>query len=278
LDNSPLKKLPLELRLDIYERVFYAEEAVKVTLNKPVPEKKRPTMDKYASLTHFLALRATCKEVAQETANIVLKVNDSWAFVQPNDDSTAWGKRLRQWCNNAGEACIQRARNIQLDIGQWDSRPRWHPRGDLVMSLHTQIGSMYQNLPKQLRQCEQSFKLRIRWSSGIKMADGSRDHLNVVTLVVPLWTTGMCIQACVWDAASQAREGLHKHDDTWYMGSRDGKIRPFSDPPRYDEQLARKIGPERNALHGLAHEIGLATCIGLNKRPREPLEEYAVDG
>jgi len=112
MDNSPLKKLPLELRLEIYEMVFYAEDGVKVTLNKPVHEKERLPMENYASQPHFLALRSTCKEIAQETNDVVFKVNDFWTFVQPNDDSTAWGKRLRQWCLHAGEECLERARNV----------------------------------------------------------------------------------------------------------------------------------------------------------------------
>jgi hypothetical protein len=277
MDNSPLKKLPLELRLEIYEMVFYAEDGVKVTLNKPVHEKKHLPLENYASRPHFLALRSTCKEIAQETNDVVFKVNDFWTFVQPNDDSTTWGKRLRQWCLHAGEECLQRAQDIEFDIGQWDSRPQWYPRGDITILLHAQIGSMYQNLPKQLRQCKQSFKLRIRWSSGVKLADGSRDRLNVVTLILPLWTDDLCIQEWVFEAASQARKGLYKYDDIWHMGSKDGKIRPNCEPPRYDKQLEQRIIPERTTLNMLAHEIGFATCIALSAKGREMLEKCAID-
>ena len=277
MDNSPLKHLPLELRLDIYDKVLYAEEGVKVTLNQPVGDRNRLTREEHASEPHFLSLRSTCKQIAKETAGTVFKINDSWTFAQTNDDSTVWGKRLRLWCHYAGEACLQRAQYVQFDIGEWDSRPKSYPRGDIIKLLHYQIGSMYQNLPRQLRQCEQSFKLRIRWSSGVKLANGSRDRLKVVTLILPLWTDDLIIQSCVSDAASQANGGLLEYDYTWHVGSRDGEVPPFVDPPRYDQQLARKIAPERSTLMGLAYEIGLGTCIALNASVRERLEEYAVN-
>lgn len=277
MDNSPLRRLPLELRLDIYEKVLYAEAGVKVTLNKPIDEKKRLPVDKYTSKPHPLAVVSACKEIARETADTVFKINDSWSFVQMNDDSTAWGKRLRKWCRVAGDQCLQRARNVQFDIGEWDSRPNKYPRGDISKVLHAQIGSLYQNLPRQLRQCEQTFKLRIKWSSGVKLADGSRDRLNVITLVTPLWTDNLSLRRCVFEAASQARSGLHKYDYTWHVGSVDGSLSAFVDPPQYNKQLEGRIGPERNTLIRLASEIGLSTCIALKSSVRKRLEEHAFD-
>lgn len=278
MDHSPLRRLPLELRLDIYEKVLYAEAGVKVTLNKPIDDSERLPMDKYTSRPHPLAIQSTCKEIAKETAGIVFKINDSWSFVQMNDDSTAWGKRLQQWCRDAGDDCLLRARNVRFDIGEWDSRPAKYPRGNLTRVLHAQIGSMYQNLPKQLRQCEQTFKLQLKWSSGVKLADGSRDRLTKVTLVLPLWTDGgLNIQGCVYDAASQAKAPLYKYDSTWYMGSVDRALPAFVDPPQYNKQLKRRIGPERNMLLGLVSEIALSTGIAFKSCVRERLEEYAVD-
>jgi hypothetical protein len=277
MDNSPLKRLPFELRLDIYEKVLYAEDGVKVTLNRPINEGTRISMNEYTFTPHLLAIRATCKEIAEETAGIVFKINDSWSFVQMNDDSAAWGKRLREWCRDAGDDCLLRARDVQFDIGEWDSRPAKYPRGDLTRVLHAQIGSMYQNLPKQLRQCEQTFKLRLKWSSGVKLADGSRDRLTKVTLVMPMWTNGLNIQGCVFDAACQAKAGLYKYDYTWHVGSKDGTMPAFVDPPRYNKQLARRIGPERTTLLGLVSEIALSTGIAFKSSVRGRLEEHAVD-
>ena len=277
MDNSPLKRLPLELRLDIYDRVLYAEEGVKVTLNKPIDEESRLSMAEYTSQPHRLAICSTCKEIAKEAADIVFKINDSWTFVHMDDDSIAWGKRLRKWYRDAGENSLKSARNVQFDTGLWDSRPKRHPRGNITRTLHAQIGSMYQNLPKQLRQCEQNFKLRIKWSSGVRLADGSKDRLDVVTLVLPLWGKDPNIQACMLDAASQVRESIRKYDITWHMGSVDGEVPAFVDPPDYNKQLARKIGPEKNTLLMLASDIGLATAITFQGIMRGRLEEFAVD-
>jgi hypothetical protein len=277
MDNSPLKRLPLELRLDIYEKVLYAEAGVKVILNKPIDERSRLSMDKYTSNPHPLAIQSTCKEIAKETAGIVFNTNDSWSFVQMDDDSAAWGKRLRKWCRDAGEEFLERARNVQFDIGQWNSRLRYLPHRGPHKFLHRQISSMYQNLPKQLRQCEQTFKLRIKWSSGVRLADGSKDRLSVVKLVLPLWTDGPNTQGCVFDAACQAKESLYKYDYTWHVGSRNGETPAFVDPPQYNKQLARRIGPERSTLLSLVSEVALSTRIAFKMSVRERLEEHAVD-
>ena len=122
-----------------------------------------------------------------------------------------------------------------------------------------------------------NFKLRIRWSSGVKLADGSRDRLRKITLVLPLWTDGVNIQGCVFDAACQAKEGLYGYDYTWHVGSRDGKLPAFVNPPQYNKQLARRIGPERSTLLGLVSEIAISTGIAFKTCVRERLEEHAID-
>lgn len=278
MDNSPLRKLPLELRLDIYERAFHAEEGVKVTLNKAVDEKKRPSQDEHNSKPHLLALRSTCKEIANETAAIVFKVNDSWNFVQPDDDSTAWGKRVQQWSQKAGDKCLERAKAVQFDIGRLDSRPSRCPRGDITKPFLCQVGSLYQNLPKQLRQCEQSFKLRIRWSSGVELVDGSRDRLDDITLVRPMLADDdLRTVSCEFEAIIQSHYAMGKYGDTWYLGNKKCKVLPFCDPPEYDMQLQRQIVHERKSLIELARRIGAAASLGLGKSMRERLEEYAVD-
>jgi hypothetical protein len=97
MDKSPLARLPHELRLDIFERALDAEKGVKVTLNKPVSQdRKRLSMRTYARQPHHLAIQATCKEIANATAGLVFKVNDSWSFVAMDDDTTAWGYRVQK--------------------------------------------------------------------------------------------------------------------------------------------------------------------------------------
>lgn len=46
MESSPLKELPLELRLNIYERVLHADKFVKVTLNTVSDEVKRIRKEK----------------------------------------------------------------------------------------------------------------------------------------------------------------------------------------------------------------------------------------
>lgn len=185
-----------------------------MTLNKPVDEKKRPSQDEHNSKPHLLALRSVCKEIANETADIVFTVNDSSNFVQPDNDSTPWGKRVQQWSQKAGDKCLERAKAVQFDIGRLDSRPSLCPRGDVTKPFLCQVGSLYQNLPKQLRQCEQSFKLRIEWSSGVELANSSRDRLKDITLVRPMWADDLCIVSCNFEAIIQSDKALRKYGDT----------------------------------------------------------------
>jgi hypothetical protein len=199
MDKAPLNKLPHELRMDIFEIALYAEKGVKVTLNKPVnPPRQRTSMRTYARQPHPLAIQATCRELFKDTAGLVFKVNDSWSFVAMDDDTTAWGKRVQHWCHQiAGKQCLDRARLVQFDIGAWDSMPSRRPRGSVSPLLQMQLGAMYQNLPKQLRQCEQNFKLRITWSHGVKHANGSKSSHSPFILILPLWKTTAEIRAAM---------------------------------------------------------------------------------
>lgn len=143
MDNSPLRKLPIELRLNIYERALYVDGGVKVTLNRPQSKKRRLSMEQYASRPHPLALQSTCKAIADETAGLVFKVNTSWIFAQVDDDSTSWGKRVQQWRQQAGERCLERAQSVQYDIGEWCSSVDCLPRGKFTVTLLSEVAAMF---------------------------------------------------------------------------------------------------------------------------------------
>jgi hypothetical protein len=139
MDKSPFDKLPLELRLDIYERVLHVEDGLRITLdNKPSKYQRshtknadrRPTRS--SSLQkNLLAIRATCKEVYLETDGIVSSVNNSWTFVHCEDNTTAWGKRARRWLLLAGPEAQRRVRSVQFDLGVWTKQQRnIHSRAD----------------------------------------------------------------------------------------------------------------------------------------------------
>lgn len=255
MDSSPLRKLPIELRLDIYERVLFVDGGVKVTLKKPQSKKRRPSREAYASQPHILALHSTCREIA-ETAGLIFRVNRSWIFAQMDDDSTSWGKRVRQWSQQAGEQCLQRAQSVQYDIGGWCSSLHCYPRGDTTASLLSVIGSMYQNLPKQLRQCEQTFKLRLNWSCAMPRCkkQGDRERSPPLTFVVPMWTTAQKIEA-VFLASYKCDHVL----------------------PKYDEHPTRKARIDMRRVLGLAEEIDIASCIVFVKDVQRRLEEHAID-
>jgi hypothetical protein len=277
MDKSLLARLPAELRLDIFERALYAEKGVKITLNKPVsPEMKRLSMRTYVRQPHPLAIKATCKEIANETVGLVFKANDSWSFVTMDDDSTAWGMRLRRWCQRIpSKQFLDSARLVQFDIGAWDSFPSRRPRGSIRMLMYRQIGAMYQNLPKQLWQCEQEVKLRINWSSGAKRADGSRSSPSPIILIVPLWTTKANIQAAmnksIWRAA-----GRHRYRFFGPPTKAERRTQPRSrELTQSQKRHEAKETQEVNAFTKLARDIDECCCVGFTPEMRVRLEEYA---
>lgn len=278
MDNSPLRLLPLELRLDIYERVLHAEQGVKVTLNQPARyQRKRLSRHAYARQPHALAIQSTCKQIAHETVGLVFDVNDSWSFVHMDDNSAAWGTRVRKWCQSAGEECLNRARDVQFDIGTWDSRADRRPRGYISDMLYSEICSMYQNLPKQLRQCEQSFKLRIRWKGDIALVDGVAHNVSPLTLVLRMWKSRAEITASLRGSISRSEDKLQQYDHLSRLLSMAGLWPQLSRSP--DKLLDNRVMPEIFPLSMLVSDVESSSrCIFWNDSLRKRLDGIALDG
>lgn len=277
MDNSPLRKIPLELRLIIYERALYFDGGVKVTLNRPLSKKRRLSREKYASRPHTLALQSTCKAIAEETADLVFKVNTSWIFVHMDDDSTSWGDRLQKWRQQAGERCLERAQSVQYDVGEWCSSVECFPHGRFTTMLLSEVGAMYQNLPKQLRQCEQTFKLRVNWSCPIDKTkkDGRRDRPSPLTLVVPIWTDPKTIEAA-FPRAHDHNALLNEYRDSYWEAA-DEDMPLCSSPTEFSENFRKNAHIDLMRFRRLAREIEMASCIVFTKRTKDMLETYATD-
>lgn len=77
MDNSPLRKLPAELRLLIYEQTLTFEPALTVQLlHDP---------GSHMTIRHGLEITTTCKEIHNECVNLVFKHN-TWRF----DINSVW--------------------------------------------------------------------------------------------------------------------------------------------------------------------------------------------
>jgi hypothetical protein len=279
MDKAPMNKLPHELKMDIFGIVLYAEKGVKVTLNKPISsQRKRLSMRTYARQPHPLAIQATCRELFKATTGLVFKVNDSWSFVAMDDDTTAWGKRVQHWCHQiAGKQCLDRARLVQFDIGAWDSYSSRRLRGSISLSLYTQIGAMFQNLPKQLRQCEQNFKLRIVWSQdchGVKHANGSKTFSPEVILIAPMWRTPAEIKAAL-NTSVYRTGGRHRRPPTETEISNWATPHGSRQLTRAEKRWQATAIREVNAFIMLSREIDASRCRHFVPDMRERLEEHA---
>lgn len=239
LDNSPLRRLPVELRLDIYERVLQRANGMKVTLNPPRKYRKKITKP------HSLALRFTCKVIYRETTGIVFAINDTWRFSHPNDDSDAWGKRAQAWFARAGPRCLQRAKAVQFDIGTWIVRSSGSQRRNPESDVYSEVGSMYVQLPPELtrREIAHSIKLRIDWTEGITLACGDVDRLLPVPLLMPLFQPqrhfNALVEGAMKDYVREVGGRLSDYKARWK--SRHVGVRDRDDPRDFGRESARMV-------------------------------------
>jgi hypothetical protein len=254
MDKSPFDKLPLELRLDIYERVLHVEDGLRITLdNKPSKYQRshtknadrRPTRS--SSLQkNLLAIRATCKEVYLETDGIVSSVNNSWTFVHCEDNTTAWGKRARRWLLLAGPEAQRRVRSVQFDLGVWTKQQRnIHSRAD---DAPREAIAMWSYLPKRLKQrsIDCSIKLTVDWTSGMRLPGAGRAAFGPCVYKIPMWRSRKEVQDAIKQSThlQQQRALVHARAwrDSWAWG--DGDTPAFKSPPRFNRwgpQLYREV-------------------------------------
>jgi hypothetical protein len=254
MDKSPFGKLPLELRLDIYERILHVDEGLRITLDKTSSKhhrshtKKadcRPTRST-SPQKNLLAIRATCKEVYLETDGVVSAVNNSWIFVHCEDNTTAWGKRARKWLLLAGLKAQSRVRTVQFDIGVWTKQQR-----NIESRAHDapkEAIAMWYYLPKLLKQrsIDCSVKLTVDWASSMKVPGGARAAFGPCVYNIPMWRSREEIQTAIKQSTRAQQEQAQVHArawrDSWAWG--DGDLPASKSPPRFNRwgpRLYREI-------------------------------------
>lgn len=256
MNSSPLSNLPLELRLDIYERVLHVEGGVTVTLNKPrtkAKEKKSPK--KYKELAssskqkNLLAISATCKEIARETAGILFSTNDTWTFTSPDDDSTAWGKRVREWSDAADQKNhLRRAKKVQFDLGVRSTRHHFEP-----MDIPNEAAALFLNLPRVLSQptITHTIKLTLDWTRGVRLGHKRRERLSPCIFDLPMFGTHKEIRDALHGPLRRQTSFRDLHAEwrkAWAEGTESSA--PGTYPPKYPEQFDRLV--DDSACAGIA--------------------------
>lgn len=255
MDKSPFGKLPLELRLDIYERVLHVEEDLRITLDNTSSKYQRSRAKKAdrrptrpaSPQKNLLAIRATCREVYLETDGIVSAVNNSWTFVHCEDNTMAWGKRVRRWLLIAGLESQRRVRSVQFDIGVWTKQ-----QSTIRTTVHDapdEAIAMWYHLPKLLKQrsIDCSIKLAVAWTNGLLLLGGRRETFGPCIYNIPFWRPRKEIQDAIrlTTRAQQDEALIHARAwrDSWVHG--DGQGTPaFKSPPschRRGPRLYREI-------------------------------------
>lgn len=260
MESTFLRLLPAELRLAIYVEVL-SVDTVTVTLDKPSDRIKRCANTGKADL---LAIRATCKAIYLETEGLMFKVNDSWRFVHPNDDTRSWGKRVQAWCSNTGALALQRTKAVQFDIGAWITCPDGPQRQLPGDDATREVGAMFSELPVVLRRpsVKQSIRLDLDWTDGISLGFGRRNLFSNLTLIVPMWARREEILSVMSQQIEKhgrrAHSAFRYYRDCWQYGSDEGYGVPLSFPPEYNHQ-----GPKIYRELRTAQELAIVLKYGL---------------
>lgn len=259
MENSLLGRLPIELRLDIYERVLHSEEGVNVTLKSSSGTENRPTES-----AHPLAIQAVCSDIYHETSGIVFAVNDVWRIKAPEADVRDWIKCLRRWLAQADPRHLRKARAVELDLGTWKTK-RGGPSTceDAATYSVATAGAVWDSLPVALKrpEIETTIKLRVDWTDGIRLSDGTVDKFAPYTIISRMWRApkpAEILDDSAWDDKAlgeyrdKAYESFRRYRTSWKDGRDD--IPPFCCPPDYNEEGPR-IYEEMKELERVAFDV-----------------------
>lgn len=245
--SSLLFKLPIELRLDIYKRVLHREEGLKVRLDESKPIESDP-----------LAIRSTCKQIYEETDGVVFAANDTWRFeysdIRDERMQRCRDERLQRWCEQAGDRCLNRARAIELDLGTYVIGQPQEPDEDLdeddplnaPASWATERAiELYPQLPKPLKRLEvkTTLHMRLDWTDGMTLIDGSTQHFEPFKLSSTLWQAPKVIgtenDQALSEYCDDARQFFRSWRNSWRDGDSDLDVLSFSNPQSYNREGPR---------------------------------------
>ena len=121
MENSPLARLPPELREYIYELVLRDPSHLTVHLSSGRPKLSQPSAFRH----HPLALAQTCAQLRDESLSIFFRIN---TFALETDHitthhpgyglRTSWLNTLRQWLDAIGDDNRRQLRDVDFDIGK----------------------------------------------------------------------------------------------------------------------------------------------------------------
>lgn len=131
MDNSPLGKLPAEIRTYIYELVLCHEQGVVIDIDQGALRLNSPSASSYP-----LALPSTCHQMRSESIEIFWKENHFrfaiWAFnevLEPREmqqvDAVGerWPSIMDSWLVGIGEAA-RYIKSVDFDLGFWNTNRR----------------------------------------------------------------------------------------------------------------------------------------------------------
>lgn len=133
MDNSPLSRLPGELRNKLYELVLFEEDGVTVSPTGPktwLIHKRRFGKPSGPRPLSVVGLPATCKAIRSECLRIFYAIN-TFTFetkhFEQQDRTALWFKRLAAWVSHRQRERILKIDNVVIDLGDWTCKGALSP-------------------------------------------------------------------------------------------------------------------------------------------------------
>ena len=121
MDDSPLSRLPGEIRNEIYDLVFAESESLRLAFQKSDSKGGTFSLDPASQReTHPVALLGTCKQIWQEAKGMAWSRRGFVIRILPEDAEVA----IKELINQAGEENIKSIPCLTLDIGAYLSASR----------------------------------------------------------------------------------------------------------------------------------------------------------
>lgn len=282
MESSLFKKLPLELRLDIYERALHIVGFVKVTLNTTCDEVKRIRKEKRIwakerppkrnQQKNLMSITATCKEIARETAGIVFAVNDSWTFVHPEDNSADWGKRVREWSKLAKHNHLHHLiNNVQFDLGVFIARKAYDRQFD-PMDIPNEAAALFLNLPKSLRRpaINHTIKVTLNWTRGVRLTPEWKDQIGPCYYALPMFGSEEEIEAAIREPARKESAHLRALMKEWEIKW------PYGIPFTLSRQNSVEFDDQEPRVWGDMHNFR-QVAIQLEKAMKQHAEVFGAE-
>jgi len=203
MDGSPLRRLPAELRLDIYERCLLLENGLTLDFSG------RNITCRYearARRKQILAITVTCKVIRAESAHLIFTIN----VVRCRTSSTLDAlESLHAWFHRPASGPTKLIRHLETDLAE--CTPVSYDFGPDVLA--EQLARALLCYPEKLRRSGVQHRIRfcVAWASQLRVSNLCRRKLGRIEVVMNVSQTNDEAREALTAAVAAQMEGVDEH-------------------------------------------------------------------